>query len=200
MKAVERFDPEKGAKLSTYGSWWIKQAMKRALANQSKTIRLPVHMVDKISKMNRAATRLQEALGREPTDEELAEALSIKSSRVAQMRMTATRPSSLDAPVGGEEGGTFGEMVQDEAAENPFEELQAKGVGGMLKSMVKNLTTREGNILRARFGLEGGRIKTLDEVGDDFGITRERVRQIQNIALRKLRVMVENLEKAKTSN
>jgi RNA polymerase primary sigma factor len=91
-------------------------------------------------------------------------------------------------------------MVQDEAAENPFEELQAKGVGGMLKSMVKNLTTREANILRARFGLEGGRIKTLDEVGDDFGITRERVRQIQNIALRKLRVMVENLEKAKTSN
>ncbi len=200
MKAVERFDPEKGAKLSTYGSWWIKQAMKRALANQSKKIRLPVHMVDKISKMNRAATRLQETLGREPTDEELAESLCIKPSRVAQMRMTATRPSSLDAPVGGEDGGTFGEMVQDESAENPFEELQAKGICRMLKSMVKNLTAREANILRARFGLEGGRIKTLDEVGDDFGITRERVRQIQNIALRKLRVMVENLEKGKARN
>jgi RNA polymerase primary sigma factor len=200
MKAVERFDPQKGAKLSTYGSWWIKQAMKRGLANQSKTIRLPVHMVDKISRMNRASSRLQEALGREPTDEELAEALSIKPSRVAQMRMTATRPSSLDAPVGGEDGGTFGEMVQDESAENPCEELQAKGICRMLKSMVKNLTTREANILRARFGLEGGRIKTLDEVGDDFGITRERVRQIQNIALRKLRVMVENLEKAKVRN
>src|SRR5438552_4933592 len=150
MKAVERFDPAKGGKLSTYGSWWIKQSMKRALANQSKTIRLPVHMVDKISKMNRAARRLQEVLGREPTDEELAEELHIKPARVAMMRMAATRPASLDAPVGDADNGTFAEVVRDENADDPFEELQAKGVTGMLKHLVTNLTDREANILRSR--------------------------------------------------
>jgi RNA polymerase primary sigma factor len=200
MKAVERFDPAKGGKLSTYGSWWIKQSMKRALANQSKTIRLPVHMVDKISKMNRAARRLQEVLGREPTDEELAEELSIKTSRVAQMRMAATRPASLDAPVGDGDSATFAEVVRDENADDPFEELQAKGITGMLKSLVTNLTEREANILRARFGLDGGRTRTLEEIGADCGITRERARQIQNNALKKLRGMIEKLEKTKVRN
>src|SRR5271156_5258589 len=116
MKAVERFDPAKGGKLSTYGSWWIKQAIKRALANQSKTIRLPVHLVDKISKMRRAAMKLQEVFGREPTDEELAEEMGMPASRVAQMRMAAVRPASLDAPIGDEESNVFGEVVQDENA------------------------------------------------------------------------------------
>jgi RNA polymerase primary sigma factor len=197
MKAVERFDPAKGGKLSTYGSWWIKQSMKRALANQSKTIRLPVHMVDKISKMNRAARRLQELLGREPTDEELAEELGIKTARVAMMRMAATRPTSLDAPVGDADNGTFAEVVRDENADDPFEELQAKGVTGMLKNLVTNLTDREANILRARYGLDGGRMKTLEEIGAEWGITRERARQVQNNALRKLRSMIEKLEKTK---
>jgi RNA polymerase primary sigma factor len=200
MKAVERFDPAKGGKLSTYGSWWIKQSMKRALANQSKTIRLPVHMVDKISKMNRAARRLQEVLGREPTDEELAEELHIKPARVAMMRMAATRPTSLDAPVGDADNGTFAEVVRDENADDPFEELQAKGVTGMLKDLVTNLTNREANILRARYGLDGGRMKTLEEIGAEWGITRERARQVQNNALRKLRAMIEKLEKSKTHN
>jgi RNA polymerase primary sigma factor len=200
MKAVERFDPAKGGKLSTYGSWWIKQSMKRALANQSKTIRLPVHMVDKISKMNRAARRLQEVLGREPTDEELAEELHIKPARVAMMRMAATRPTSLDAPVGDADNGTFAEVVRDENADDPFEELQAKGVTGMLKDLVTNLTSREANILRARYGLDGGRMKTLEEIGAEWGITRERARQVQNNALRKLRAMIEKLEKNKTHN
>jgi len=200
MKAVERFDPAKGGKLSTYGSWWIKQSMKRALANQSKTIRLPVHMVDKISKMNRASRRLQEVLGREPTDEELADELGIKPSRVAMMRMAATRPASLDAPVGDADNGTFAEVVCDENADDPFEELQAKGVTGMLKDLVINLTDREANILRARYGLEGGKLKTLEEIGADWGITRERARQIQNNALRKLRAMIEKLEKTKARN
>jgi RNA polymerase primary sigma factor len=198
MKAVERFDPAKGGKLSTYGSWWIKQSMKRALANQSKTIRLPVHMVDKISKMNRAARRLQELLGREPTDEELAEELHVKTARVAMMRMAATRPTSLDAPVGDADNGTFAEVVRDENADDPFEELQAKGVTGMLKDLVTNLTSREANILRARYGLDGGRMKTLEEIGAEWGITRERARQVQNNALRKLRAMIEKLEKSKT--
>jgi RNA polymerase primary sigma factor len=200
MKAVERFDPAKGGKLSTYGSWWIKQSMKRALANQSKTIRLPVHMVDKISKMNRAARRLQEVLGREPTDEELAEELHIKPARVAMMRMAATRPTSLDAPVGDADNGTFAEVVRDENADDPFEELQAKGVTGMLKDLVTNLTSREANILRARYGLDGGRMKTLEEIGAEWGITRERARQVQNNALRKLRAMIEKLEKSKAHN
>ena len=198
MKAVERFDPSKGGKLSTYGSWWIKQSIKRALANQSKTIRLPVHLVDKISKMRRTAMRLQEELGREPTDEELGEELGITAARVAQMRMAAVRPASLDAPIGDEDSNNFAEVVQDEAADTPYEQLEEKTVTRMLQEMVKTLDPREATILRARFGLDGGSQKTLEEVGEKFGVTRERVRQIQNIALKKLRKMIEKMETTKT--
>jgi RNA polymerase primary sigma factor len=194
MKAVERFDPAKGGKLSTYGSWWIKQSIKRALANQSKTIRLPVHLVDKISKMRRTAMRLQEELGREPTDDELGEELGITASRVAQMRMAAIRPASLDAPIGDEDSNNFAEVVQDEAADTPYEQLEEKTVTRMLQEMVKTLDPREATILRARFGLDGGPQRTLEEVGQKFGVTRERVRQIQNIALKKLRKMIEKME------
>ncbi len=198
MKAVERFDPAKGGKLSTYGSWWIKQSIKRALANQSKTIRLPVHLVDKISKMRRTAMRLQEELGREPTDEELGEELGISASRVAQMRMAAIRPASLDAPIGDEDSNNFAEVVEDESADTPYEQLEGKTVTKMLQEMVKTLDHREATILRARFGLDGGPQKTLEEVGVKFGVTRERVRQIQNIALKKLRKMIEKMEATKT--
>lgn len=198
MKAVERFDPAKGGKLSTYGSWWIKQSIKRALANQSKTIRLPVHLVDKISKMRRTAMRLQEELGREPTDEELGEDLGISASRVAQMRMAAIRPASLDAPIGDEDSNNFAEVVQDESADTPYEQLEEKTVTRMLQEMVKTLDPREATILRARFGLDGGAQQTLEEVGQKFGVTRERVRQIQNIALKKLRKMIEKMETTKT--
>jgi len=197
MKAVERFDPAKGGKLSTYGSWWIKQSIKRALANQSKTIRLPVHLVDKISKMRRTAMRLQEELGREPSDEELGEELGIAASRVAQMRMAAIRPASLDAPIGDEDSNNFAEVVQDESADTPYEQLEEKTVTRMLQEMVKTLDPREATILRARFGLDGGPQKTLEEVGQKFGVTRERVRQIQNIALKKLRKMIEKMETTK---
>jgi RNA polymerase primary sigma factor len=198
MKAVERFDPAKGGKLSTYGSWWIKQSIKRALANQSKTIRLPVHLVDKISKMRRTSMRLQEELGREPTDDELGEELGITASRVAQMRMAAVRPASLDAPIGDEDSNNFAEVVQDENADTPYEQLEEKTVTRMLQEMVKTLDPREATILRARFGLDGGPQKTLEEVGQKFGVTRERVRQIQNIALKKLRKMIERMETTKT--
>jgi RNA polymerase primary sigma factor len=198
MKAVERFDPAKGGKLSTYGSWWIKQSIKRALANQSKTIRLPVHLVDKISKMRRTSMRLQEELGREPTDEELGEELGITSARVAQMRMAAIRPASLDAPIGDEDSNNFAEVVEDEAADTPYEKLEEKTVTRMLQEMVKTLDNREATILRARFGLDGGPQKTLEEVGVKFGVTRERVRQIQNIALKKLRKMIEKMETTRT--
>jgi RNA polymerase primary sigma factor len=197
MKAVERFDPAKGGKLSTYGSWWIKQSIKRALANQSKTIRLPVHLVDKISKMRRTAMRLQEELGREPNDEELGEELGITAARVSQMRMAAVRPASLDAPIGDEDSNNFAEVVQDENADTPYEQLEDKTVTGMLQEMVKTLDPREATILRFRFGLDGGSEKTLEEVGEKFNVTRERVRQIQNIALKKLRKMIERLEATK---
>ncbi len=194
MKAVERFDPAKGGKLSTYGSWWIKQSIKRALANQSKTIRLPVHLVDKISKMRRVAMKLQEEFGREPTDEELGEEMGLSASRVGQMRTAAIRPASLDAPIGDDDSNSFSEVVQDENANTPYEQLENKTVTNMLQEMVKTLDQREATILRFRFGLDGGSEKTLEEVGQKFGVTRERVRQIQNIALNKLRKMIEKLE------
>jgi RNA polymerase primary sigma factor len=198
MKAVERFDPAKGGKLSTYGSWWIKQSIKRALANQSKTIRLPVHLVDKISKMRRTAMKLQEIFGREPTDEELAEEMGMSSARVAQMRMAAIRPASLDAPIGEDDSNNFAEVVQDENADTPYQHLEDKTVTRMLREMVKTLDPREATILQYRFGLDGGMEKTLEEVGAKFGVTRERVRQIQNIALHKLRRMIEKLEAVKS--
>jgi RNA polymerase primary sigma factor len=197
MKAVERFDPAKGGKLSTYGSWWIKQSIKRALANQSKTIRLPVHLVDKISKMRRTAMKLQEELGHEPTDEELADELGMTAARVRQMRQAAIRPASLDAPIGDDDSNNFSDVVQDENATSPYDNLEDKTVTGMLQDMVKHLDAREATILRFRYGLDGGTEKTLEEVGEKFGVTRERVRQIQNLALKKLRKMIEKLEKEK---
>jgi RNA polymerase primary sigma factor len=197
MKAVERFDPKKGGKLSTYGSWWIKQSIKRALANQSKTIRLPVHLVDKISKMRRVAMKLQEELGREPTDEELADELGMTAARVRQMRMASIRPASLDAPIGDDDSNNFSDLVEDENAITPYQDLEDKTVTGMLQDMVKHLDPREATILRYRFGLDGGSERTLEEVGEKFGVTRERVRQIQNLALKKLRRMIEKLESSK---
>ena len=149
MKAVERFDPKKGGKLSTYGSWWIKQSIKRALANQSKTIRLPVHLVDKISKMRRIGMRLQEELGREPTDEELADELDMTATRVRQMRMASIRPASLDAPIGDDDSNNFSDVVEDENATSPYDNLEDKTVTDMLQEMVKHLDPREATILRS---------------------------------------------------
>ncbi|MBI3880277.1 MAG: sigma-70 family RNA polymerase sigma factor [Verrucomicrobia bacterium] len=198
MKAVERFDPAKGGKLSTYGAWWIKQSIKRALANQSKTIRLPVHLVDKISKMRRVAMKLQEVFGREPTDEELAEEMGMTASKVAQLRTAAIRPASLDAPIGADDdSNTYGEIIGDENAETPYEKLEDKTTNSMLRKMVDELDAREAVILRYRFGLDGGDERTLEEVGKKFKVTRERIRQIQNIALRRLRRKIEKLEKQK---
>src|SRR5476649_1415935 len=171
MKAVERFDPAKGGKLSTYGSWWIKQSIKRALANQSKTIRLPVHLVDKISKMRRIGMRLQEELGREATDDELADEMGMTAARVTQMRQAAIRPASLDAPIGDDDSNNFSDVVQDENATSPYDNLEDKTVTGMLQDMVKHLDDREATILRYRYGLDGGPEKTLEEVGEKFGVT-----------------------------
>ena len=138
--------------------------------------------------------------GREPTDEELAAELGTTATRVRQMRTASIRPASLDAPVGDDDSNTYSEMVEDERAVNPYDELEDKTVTGMLQDMVKHLNEREATILRYRFGLDGGSEKTLEEVGEKFGVTRERVRQIQNLALKKLRRMIEKLESSKTNN
>ncbi len=194
MKAVERFDPAKGAKLSTYSAWWIKQAIKRALANQSKTIRLPVHVVDKLFHMRRASIKLQEVLGREPTDDELGQELGLTGRKVAQLRTAAIRPASLEAPLGDDETSRVADVIADESADTPYEQLEGKANISMLRDLIATLHPREAEILRYRFGLDGDTEKTLEDVGRKFGVTRERIRQIQNAALLKLRKQIEKLE------
>ena len=192
MKAVEKFDPNKGAKLTTYSSLWIKQQIRRALASQGKTIRLPVHVADKIYQLGKAEVRLRSLLGREATDEELAAELEIRSGRVAKLRRAALRPSSLDAPLGDTNSSTVAEVVADENAASPFEQLREKTETVLIHELVKHLPEREARIIRFRFGLDSGGERTLEDVGRKFKLTRERIRQLQNLALSKLRKMLED--------
>ena len=194
MKAVERFNPAKGGKLSTYSAWWIKQSIKRALANQSKTIRLPAHLVDKISKMRRISLQMSDELGREPTDEELAEEIGISTRKVSRLKDASVRLSSLNAPIGDDDSTEFGEIVGDENAQTPFELLSDKNLRGQLSDLLKVLGERERKIIFQRFGLDGGKPETLEELGKKFGVTRERIRQLQNLALVKMRRALSRIE------
>jgi len=187
MKAVERYDPDRGCKLSSYAAFWIKQAIRRALANQGKTIRLPVHAQEKLLHINRAISRLQAQLGHEPSDEEVAEEVGLPADKVRRLRSAALRPVSLDAAVDEEGSKTMSEMVADESARAPDANLDTGGDLDLLQQALQGLKPREVTVLSQRFGLTGQPGKTLEEVSHQFGLTRERVRQIQNAALRKLR-------------
>jgi RNA polymerase primary sigma factor len=192
MKGVQRFDPSKGAKLSTYASLWIKQAIRRALSNQSKTIRLPVHVLDKMTHIRRTEVKLRETLDREPTDEEIAENLGIHARRIRQYRLASRAPVSLDSPISAEDSTSISEHVADANAAAPFDRLVNHNDNELVKEVLATLDARESRILAMRFGLDNGRPKTLEQVGARLGVTRERIRQIQEQALQKMRVKIEN--------
>ena len=196
MKGVKRFDPKRGTKLSTYASWWIKQAIKRALANHSKTIRLPVHVVDRLAQIRRTEAKLHELLEREPTDGEIAAHLGLDERRVRQYREAARPPVSLDSPIGIDDSLSVSEVVPDPAAVAPLDRLIQTTDRVLVREVLATLKAREGKILAMRFGLDDGDPKSLEVIGKRFGVTRERIRQIQEEALQKLRAKIKKRERA----